>query len=129
VHDFLTVGAPAPLQEAAVTALRFPLQYYQDLQADYTRRRDLMLGYLEQAGLRYNQPEGAYYVLVDISPFGFEDDTAFCLWLAQEIGVAAVPGSSFFHEPVHHLIRFNFAKREETLHAAGERLLRLKEKA
>jgi aspartate/methionine/tyrosine aminotransferase len=129
VHDFLTVGAPAPLQEAAVTALDFPLSYYEELQAAYTRRRDCFLGYLDRAGLRYTVPQGAYYVLVDISDFGFADDTAFCVWMAREIGVAAVPGSSFFQEPVNHLVRFHFAKREETLAAAGSRLLRLKEKA
>ena len=126
VHDFLTVGAAAPLQEAAVTALDFPLGYYDRLREDYTRRRDCFLGYLDRAGLRYTSPQGAYYVLVDISDFGFEDDSAFCRKLAREIGVAAVPGSSFFREPpVRHLIRFHFAKREETLAAAGERLLRL----
>jgi aspartate/methionine/tyrosine aminotransferase len=129
VHDFLTVGAPAPLQEAAVTALNFPFSYYEELQAAYTRRRDCFLGYLDRAGLRYTVPQGAYYVLVDISDFGFADDTAFCVWMAREIGVAAVPGSSFFQEPVNHLVRFHFAKREETLAAAGSRLLRLKEKA
>jgi aspartate/methionine/tyrosine aminotransferase len=128
VHDFLTVGAPAPLQEAAVTVLDFPLSYYEELQAAYTKRRDCFLGYLDRAGLRYSVPQGAYYVLVDISDFGFTDDTAFCVWLAREIGVAAVPGSSFFQEPVNHLVRFHFAKREETLAAAGSRLLRLKEK-
>jgi len=125
VHDFLTVGAAAPLQEAAVTALELPLTYYTKLQQEYTQRRDLFLSYLDRAGLRYTTPQGAYYVLVDISDFGFENDTLFCRWLAKEIGVAAVPGSSFFHEPVKHLIRFHFAKKEETLKAAGERLLKL----
>lgn len=128
VHDFLTVGAAAPLQEAAITGLGFPMSYYSQLQADYTRRRDTFLAYLDRAGLTYSRPEGAYYVLVDISEFNFPDDTAFCRWLAKEIGVAAVPGSSFFHEPVRHLIRFHFAKRLETLIEAGERLLRLKER-
>jgi aspartate/methionine/tyrosine aminotransferase len=128
VHDFLTVGAAAPLQEAVITGLGFPMSYYDQLQADYTRRRDTFLGYLDQAGLTYSRPEGAYYVLVDISEFDFPDDTAFCRWLAKEIGVAAVPGSSFFHEPVRHLIRFHFAKRLETLIEAGERILRLKER-
>jgi aspartate/methionine/tyrosine aminotransferase len=128
VHDFLTVGAAAPLQEAAITALGFPMSYYGQLQADYTRRRDTFLAYLDQAGLTYTRPEGAYYVLVDISDFNFPDDTAFCRWLAKEIGVAAVPGFSFFHEPVRHLIRFHFAKRLESLREAGERLLRLKER-
>lgn len=129
VHDFLTVGAPTPLQEAAATALSFPPEYYQSLRQDYARRRDLFLAYLDEAGLGYTRPQGAYYVLVDISPFGFQDDAEYCHWLAREIGVAAVPGSSFFREPVHHLIRFHFAKRQETLSAAGERLLLLKERA
>ena len=126
VHDFLTVGAAAPLQEAAATALDFPDAYYEELLSGYRKRRDCFLGYLDRAGLRYTEPQGAYYVLVDISDFGFKDDTAFCRWMAKEIGVAAVPGSSFFHEPIHHLVRFHFAKREETLHQAGERLLQLK---
>ena len=125
VHDFLTVGAAHPLQAAAVTALNFPETYYQELINDYGRRRDLFLRYLDRTGLPYFTPEGAYYVLVDISQFGYEDDTEFCIWMAKEIGVAAVPGSSFYREPVNHLIRFNFAKREETLVAAGERLQRL----
>ncbi len=129
VHDFLTVGAPAPLQEAAVTALEFRDPYYEQLRADYAARRDLFLSFLEEAGLSYTIPQGAYYVLVDISSFGFERDTDFCFWLAREIGVAAVPGSSFFRDPVNHLIRFHFAKKDETLIAAGERLLRLKERA
>jgi aminotransferase len=126
VHDFLTVGAAAPLQEAAVTALNFPLAYYEALQAQYTRLRDCFLGCLDETGLRYTLPQGAYYVLADISDFDAPDDTSFCRWLAEKIGVAAVPGSSFFHDPVTHLIRFHFAKREETLMAAGERLKQLK---
>ncbi len=127
VHDFLTVGAPAPRQEAAVTALEFPDSYYARLQAEYDHRRKLFLSYLDRTSLDYTEPEGAYYVLVDISPFGYSDDTEFCYWLAKEIGVAVVPGSSFFSEPVNHLIRFNFAKRDETLIAAGERLIKLRE--
>jgi aspartate/methionine/tyrosine aminotransferase len=126
VHDFLTVGAAAPLQEAAAAALAFPDAYYEELASGYRKRRDCFLGYLNRAGLRYTDPQGAYYVLVDISDFGFQDDTAFCRWMAEEIGVAAVPGASFFHEPIHHLVRFHFAKREETLQQAGERLLQLK---
>lgn len=129
VHDFLTVGAAAPLQEAAITALKFPLEYYKKLQSDYTDRRDCFLKYLDKAGLAYTPPQGAYYVLVDISDFERESDTAFCRWMAKEIGVAGVPGSSFFNEPVSHLVRFHFAKRKETLVEAGERLLLLKEKA
>lgn len=127
VHDFLTVGAPAPLQEAAVTALEFPNAYYRQLQTEYDHRRKLFLSYLDRIGVDYTDPEGAYYVLMDISPFDFSDDTAFCYWLAEEIGVAAVPGSSFFSQPVNHLIRFNFAKRDKTLIAAGERLLKLRQ--
>ena len=128
VHDFLTVGAANVLQEAAVTALEFPLSYYDDFMESYLKKRDLFLGYLDRAGLVYTKPEGAYYVLCDISGFGFESDTDFAKWLAKEIGVAGVPGSSFFREPVNHLIRFHFAKKEETLIAAGERLMKLKNK-
>jgi aminotransferase len=129
VHDFLTVGAAAPLQEAAVAGLELPDSYYRELQAIYTGKRDLFLKYLDQAGLIYTRPQGAYYVMVDISEFGWADDTAFCEWLAREVGVAAVPGSSFFREPVRHLIRFHFAKQPGTLQAAGERLLTLRPKA
>ena len=127
VHDFLTVGAAAPLQEAAVTALEFPDNYYRELTAKYTAMRDVFTGWLDRAGLRYIRPQGAYYVMVDVGEFGVKDDVAFCEWLAREVGVAAVPGSSFFREPVHHLVRFHFAKRAETLDAAGARLLRLRE--
>ena len=128
VHDFLTVGAAAPLQEAAVTALELPDRYYQELQQLYTEKRAIFLQYLDAAGLRYSEPQGAYYVMVDISEFGWKSDAAFCEWMAREVGVAVVPGSSFFHEPVNHLIRFHFAKREETLAAAGERLQELRRK-
>ncbi len=127
VHDFLTVGAAAPLQEAAVTALELPDSYYDGLLADYTRKRDVFLGYLDRTGLGYTRPQGAYYVMVDASPLGFGRDDELCEWLAREIGVAGVPGSSFFREPEHRYVRFHFAKKEETLHAAGERLLRLRE--
>jgi len=125
VHDFLTVGAAAPLQEAAVAALELPLSYYDGLRRDYSRRKDLFLGYLDRAGLPYTEPQGAYYVLADCSRFGVTDDTAFCRWLAKEIGVAAVPGSSFFREPVNHLIRFHFAKSEAVLAECGRRLQKL----
>ncbi len=128
VHDFLTVGAAAPLQEAAVTGLEFPSAYYEQLLREYTARRDLFLGYLERTGLAFTQPQGAYYVLVDISPLGFATDLEAAEWMTREIGVTGVPGSSFFREPVNHLIRFHFAKTEATLRAAGERLLRLREK-
>jgi len=126
VHDFLTVGAPAPLQEAAVTALNFPTTYYDELQQAYASRRDSFLGYLDRAGLKHTVPEGAYYVLVDIDDFGAESDTDFCHWLARDIGVAAVPGSSFFGPDIQRWIRLHFAKKGETLEAAGERLLNLR---
>lgn len=129
VHDFLTVGAAAPLQEAAITALELPDSYYRELHALYAEKRALFLRYLDQAELRYTVPQGAYYVMIDISEFGWQNDTTFCEWMAREVGIAAVPGSSFFHEPVHHLIRLHFAKRPETLVASGERLLRVREKA
>ncbi len=129
VHDFLTVGAAAPLQEAAIAGLDMPDSYYAELTALYTRKRNLFLGGLREAGLTFTEPEGAYYVMVDISEFGAANDTAFCEWLAREVGVAAVPGSSFFREPVHHLIRFHFAKQESTLREAISRLARLREKA
>lgn len=128
VHDFLTVGAAAPLQEAAVTALHFDDVYYEELLASYTRKRDVFLGALDEAGLAYTTPQGAYYVLVDVSEFTKADDVGFCEWLAREVGVAAVPGSSFFREPVRHLIRFHFAKREETLAEAGKRLKTLRDR-
>jgi aminotransferase len=126
VHDFLTVGAAAPLQEAAVTALGFPDSYYQGLQAEYAAKRTLFLRGLDEAGLRYTVPQGAYYVMVDVGEFGVTDDVAFCEWLAKTVGVAAVPGSSFFREPVNHLIRFHFAKRDDTLREAVQRLARLR---
>jgi aminotransferase len=129
VHDFLTVGAAAPLQEAAVTALELPPDYYTELTADYTRKRDLFMGYLDEAGLSYTVPQGAYYVMVDVSNFGVTDDVAFCRWMAKEIGVAAVPGSSFFYEPVNHLIRLHFSRAEEILGECGRRLQALSAKA
>lgn len=126
VHDFLTVGAAAPLQHAVVTALRFPESYYAGLAAEYAAGREILLGYLERTGLAFSRPEGAYFVMVDISPFGFASDVEFALWMTREIGVAPVPGSSFFATPEHRYVRLNFAKRPATLHAAGERLLRLR---
>lgn len=126
VHDFLTVGAPAPLQEAVVAGLNLPLSYYDQLRDEYAGRRDCFLKYLDETGLPYTRPQGAYYVLVDFSSFGIQDDTAFCRWLAKEIGVSGVPGSSFFHEPVNHLVRFHFAKSKAMLRDAGERLLKLR---
>jgi aminotransferase len=127
VHDFLTVGAAAPLQEAAVRALGFEDSYYDELLTHYTRKKELFLRLLDEANLKYIEPQGAYYVMVDISEFGAKDDVSFCEWLAREVGVAAVPGSSFFKESVHNYIRFHFAKKDETLLEAGKRLLRLRE--
>ena len=126
VHDFLTVGAAAPLQHAVVTALNFPVSYYDELAAKYAASRDILLGYLDQTGLSYTRPEGAYFVMVDISAFGFADDVKFAHWMAKEIGVAPVPGSSFFAPGENRYMRLNFAKKPATLHAAGERLLKLK---
>lgn len=127
VHDFLTVGAAAPLQEAAIAGLVQPQEYYESLLASYTAKRDVFLSYLDRAGLTYTRPQGAYYVLVDISEFDGTDDVRFCEWMAKEVKVAAVPGSSFFKEDVTHLVRFHFAKKEDTLRAAGERLLALRD--
>jgi aminotransferase len=126
VHDFLTVGAAAPLQHAVVTALNFPASYYAALGPDYAARRDLLCGYLDRTGLAYSRPEGAYFVMVDVSPLGCTDDVVFSKWMAREIGVAPVPGSSFFAHSEHRFIRLNFAKSPATLHAAGERLLKLR---
>jgi aspartate/methionine/tyrosine aminotransferase len=126
-HDFLTVGAAAPLQEAALSALRLPAGYYRELLRGYTERRDVFLEQLSAAGLPFTTPQGAYYVLVDISEFQSPDDTAFCEWMAKDVGVAAVPGSSFFSEPVRHLVRFHFAKKVGTLREAGRRLGKLKD--
>ena len=128
VHDFLTVGAAAPLQEAVIPGLKFGQDYYDGLLAVYTRKRDLFLKGLDDIGLIHNVPQGAYYVLMDISEFGFDSDLAFCEALAEKVGVGAVPGSSFFREPVNHLIRFHFAKRDETLREALDRLECLRKK-
>ncbi len=131
VHDFLTVGAPHPLQVAGAAALSLPDSYYQQLREDYRRRREILLGYLHEAGFQLHEPEGAYYVMTDVTPFGWKNDVEFVQWLVKEIGVAAVPGSSFFSPPElgRTQVRFMFAKKEETLHAAGERLLKIKGKA
>ncbi len=126
VHDFLTVGAAAPLQHAVVAGLRLPASYYEGLAREYAQRRDVLLGYLDRTGLAYARPQGAYYVMLDVSPFGYASDVEFSHWMAREIGVAPVPGSSFFAGGENRYVRLNFAKKLETLHAAGERLLRLK---
>lgn len=122
VHDFLTVGAAAPLQEAVIPGLNFGQDYYDKLQATYTHKRDLFLKGLKDVGLEFSEPQGAYYVLMDITPFGYDNDLEFCQVLAKEVGVGAVPGSSFFRESVNHLIRFHFAKKDETLNEALNRL-------
>lgn len=122
VHDFLTVGAPAPLQAAAVTGLKFGYDYYEALRDEYAARREFFLKGLEQCQLPHTEPQGAYYVLVDISEFGYDSDLAFCEALAQYTGVGAVPGSSFFREDEQRYIRFHFAKQEATLAAALDRL-------
>lgn len=128
VHDFLTVGAAAPLMEAATTGLLLEDSYYEELQAHYTHMKEVFVGGLKKLGFRYTEPQGAYYVLMDVSEFGVKDDTKFCEWLAKHVGVAAVPGSSFFREDVHHLIRFHFAKQDATLKEALRRLGTLREK-
>lgn len=128
VHDFLTVGAAAPLQEAVVTALNFDDSYYDEVLDLYTAKRDLFCQGLDSIGLEHNVPQGAYYVMMDISEFGYDSDLEFCEDLASKVGVGAVPGSSFFRGPVNHLIRFHFAKRDETLNAALENLKSLRDK-
>ena len=128
VHDFLTVGAAAPLQEAAVTGLKFGEQYYKDLQEKYTSKRDLFLKGLDDIGIAHTVPEGAYYILLDIGEFGFVSDLEFCEVLARDVGVGAVPGSSFFKEPVNNLIRLHFAKKDETLNEALNRLADIRKK-
>lgn len=128
VHDFLTVGAAAPLQEAAVTGLKFGDDYYKGLQNKYTGKRNLFLKGLDDIGIAHTTPQGAYYILLDISEFGFESDLEFCEVLARDVGVSAVPGSSFFREDVNHLIRLHFAKKDETLYAALNRLEDIRKK-
>jgi len=130
VHDFLTVGAPHPLQVAGAAALALPDSYYDKLCEDYKRRRGILLGYLKEAGFRFEEPRGAYYVMTDVSSFdlGATDDTDFVRKMVEQFGVAGVPGSSFFFPASngHSKVRFMWAKKDETLHAAGERLMRMK---
>jgi aspartate/methionine/tyrosine aminotransferase len=128
VHDFLTVGAAAPLQQAGVVALNLPNSYYEKLSVEYQERRDLLLELLEQAGFRCYKPNGAYYIMTDISSFGFVDDLSFVRHLIEKVGVAAVPGSSFFldSDAGRALIRFCFCKKYETLEKAGDRLRRIR---
>jgi len=128
VHDFLTVGAAAPLQEAGAVALRLPASYYETLARDYALRRDRLLGILAAAGFRCFKPRGAYYIMTDISAFGFPDDVGFAQHLVKDIGVAAVPGSSFYRNPAdgRTQLRFTFCKTEATLAAAAARLAKLR---
>jgi aspartate/methionine/tyrosine aminotransferase len=127
VHDFLTVGAPAPLQEAGAAALALPGSYYQTLAKNYCARRDRLMPVLAEAGFRCFRPRGAYYVMTDISSFKFANDVEFTRHLVKEIGVAAVPGSSFYNDPRNgaQQVRFAFCKRDETLDEAGRRLTKL----
>lgn len=122
LHVYLTISAPSPLQEAAVTGLRFGRDYYDGLRAMYTRKRDFVMKRLDDIGIGHNVPQGAFYMLVDIGGYGYDDDEAFCRDLAEKVGVALVPASTFFIEPVHHLARSQFAVRDETLEQAMERL-------
>jgi aspartate/methionine/tyrosine aminotransferase len=124
VHDFLTVGAPHPLQMAAVVAMHFPQGYYDKLRDDYRRRRDIMIPYLQESGFECRAPDGAYYVMTDVADLGVTDDVAFVRRLVEEVGVAGVPGSSFYSpkDLGRTKVRFMFAKRDETLHEAGRRL-------
>lgn len=122
VHDFLTVGAAAPLQEAAVVGLEFSNAYYDELQKLYTHKKDLFINGLKELNIPHTEPQGAYYVMVDISEFGYDSDLDFCVDLIKNVGVAAVPGSSFFKEEENRYIRFHFAKKDETLLAALDRL-------
>ena len=127
VHDFLTVGAAAPLQSAGAFALRLPPAYYEQLQSDYQRRRDVLVPVLEESGFGVFRPDGAYYIMTDIRAFGFRDDIEFTRFLVREIGVAVVPGSSFYSRPElgASQVRFCFCKKDETLEAAAERLQKL----
>ncbi len=129
VHDFLTVGAAAPLMEAATVGLRFGDDYYDELRAHYTHMRDLFLGGLRDLGFQFTEPQGAYYVMVDVSRYGVKDDTEFCEWMAEHVGVAAVPGSGFFKEDINDYIRLHFAKSDATLQGALDRLADLDAKA
>ncbi|MBR3125975.1 MAG: aminotransferase class I/II-fold pyridoxal phosphate-dependent enzyme [Mogibacterium sp.] len=128
VHDFLTVGAPHPLQEAVIPGLKAGPEYYKGLVDLYTHKRDIFLKGLDDIGLNHTDPQGAYYVLMDISEFGYESDLEFCEDMTRLVGVATVPGSSFFREPVNNLIRFHFAKQDSTLYAALDRLESIRKK-
>lgn len=129
VHDFLTVCAPSPLQEAVIPGLKAPMSYYKELQDHYTHMRDIFVGGLKDLGFTFTEPEGSYFMMVDISDFSKgKSDVEFCEELARKVGVAAVPGSSFFKEDVNHLARFHFAKKDETLYEALNRLADIRKK-
>ena len=128
VHDFLTIGAAAPLMEAVVVGLNFGDEYYEELQQHYTHMKELFCGGLRNIGLSFVEPQGAYYVMVDISEFGYGNDYDFAVDLARKVGVGYVPGSSFFKEDVHDYVRFHFAKKDETLKAALDRLAEIRNK-
>ena len=128
VHDFLTVGAAAPLQEAAVTGLKFGDEYYRELQQKYTEKRNLFLNGLDSLGIKHTVPQGAYYILIDIGEFGYESDLEFAEVLARNVGVGTVPGSSFFREPENRYVRIHFAKKNETLNEALNRLSDMRKK-
>ena len=130
-HDFNTVGAPSPLMEAAVVGLDMPMSYYEEFGAHYAHMKALFTGGMKELGIPFTDPQGTYFVLADISPFlkKGQSDVDFCVEMAQKIGVGAVPGSSFFDEDVNHIIRLHFAKKDETLNTALERLSHLKDLA
>ncbi len=128
VHDFLTVGAAAPLQEAVIPGLKFTEDYYDGLKETYSRKKDLFIKGLDDIGIIHTDPQGAYYVMLDISEFAYDSDLEFCEKLAEKVGVGAVPGSSFFRENINHLIRLHFAKKDETLLEAIDRLSDIREK-
>ena len=128
VHDFLTVCAPSPLQEAVIPALELPQSYYDAFAAEYTEKKDILVNGLNEIGIRFSEPQGSYFMMIDISDFAHgRNDVAFCEDLVRKVGVAAVPGSSFFKEPVDHLARVHFSKKNETLYDAIERLRGIKD--
>jgi aminotransferase len=128
VHDFLTVGAPAPLQAAGAVGMAFDAEYYNHLALEYRARRDLLCAALQEAGFVFTAPEGAYYVLTDFTALSDMPDDDFARWMTREVGVATVPGSSFYHDPAlgRRHVRFAFCKKLETLERAGERLVSLR---
>lgn len=123
VHDFLTVCAPSPLQEAVIPGLELPESYYKEFAAEYTHKKDILVNGLNDIGIRFSEPQGSYFMMIDVSDFAHgRNDVEFCEDLVRKVGVAAVPGSSFFNEKVDHLARVHFSKKDETLYDAIERL-------